>query len=178
MMIVCLLFGCAAMATADQTDPRLDSLFAQLHGDPGRAEAEQLTGEIWRIWRQTGDLEAARLMSDGLRAMQNEHYHAALSVFDRLVESRPDFAEAWNRRATLYFLIGEFDHSVADIRRVLELEPRHFGALSGLGLIYMQLGEDEAAIRAFEQALDINPHLAGARANIEHIRRDRRDRTI
>lgn len=175
-MSVALLW--LATVSADQSDPRLDGLFARLQSTTDVDEAEHLTAEVWRIWRQTGDLSAARLMKDGVRAMDQDRYSQALQSFDRLVGEQPQFAEAWNRRATLYFLMGEYAESVEDIRRVLELEPRHFGALSGLGLIYMQLDENQAALESFEQALRINPHLPGARANLEHVRRKIRNRTI
>ncbi len=90
-----------------------------------------------------------------------------LTRVDRLAPSSP---EGWNRRATSRYLAGDFAGSVADIQRTLELEPRHFGALSGLGLIYSQLEDPERAVAAFEAALEINPHLPGARANIQHLR--------
>ena len=177
-LVAWLLLLLPAALAADQSDPRLDAMFERLRATEDSVEAEHLTTEIWRIWRQTGDLDAARLMREGLRAMDENRYRSALESFDALIREQPEFAEAWNRRATLYFLMGEYAESVDDILHVLELEPRHFGALSGLGLIYMQLGDNQAALASFEQALKINPHLPGARANIAHIRQVIRDQTI
>ena len=94
----------------------------------------------------------------------------ARAAFDLLVTRAPNFAEAWNKRATLLYLLGDDDGSVADVRRTLVLEPRHFGALSGLGLINARHGRPEAALHSFEAALAIHPFLPGARANVEALR--------
>ncbi|MFQ5902310.1 MAG: tetratricopeptide repeat protein [Candidatus Binatia bacterium] len=102
--------------------------------------------------------------------MSRRNYEEALVSFNKVVEADPDFAEGWNKRATVYYLMGEFVASVRDIERTLTLEPRHFGALSGLGLIYLALGEDRLALEAFEAALKVNPHLPGAQAHAEEVR--------
>jgi tetratricopeptide (TPR) repeat protein len=90
-----------------------------------------------------------------------------------MVRRSPNFAEGWNKRATVYFLLGDFDASVGDIERTLQLEPHHFGALSGLGQIYLALDREEAALKAFEAALVIDPHLVGVRAAVEGIKKKR-----
>jgi tetratricopeptide (TPR) repeat protein len=105
-------------------------------------------------------------MRRGMTAMAGGDHEEALRSFDRMVAKAPDFAEAWNKRATVLFLMGRYEDSVLDIQRTLQLEPRHFGALSGLGLIYDAVEEPAAAIRSLEAALEINPHLHGTR---EHI---------
>ena len=109
-------------------------------------------------------------MRHGARLMAAEQMKRAAEVFDQVVTRAPAFAEGWNRRATLRFLTGDFDGSVADIRQVLSLEPRHFGALSGLGLIYMALERPQGALKAFERALQINPHMVSARRHAAHLR--------
>lgn len=158
-------------ALADQLDPRLDALFQRLKATADPAEGTAIGARIWRIWTRAEEAEESRLMGLGLAAMARGAHDEALGYFDRLVGRSPDFAEAWNKRATLHYLVGDYEASVADIIRTLELEPRHFGALSGLGLIYLALDEPAAALKSFEAALAINPHLEGVRERIEELRR-------
>jgi len=105
-------------------------------------------------------------------AMSQARFRVALERFDRMVAQAPDFAEGWNKRATLHYLMGNYSASVRDIQRTLDLEPRHFGALSGLGLIYDALEQPAAALRSFEAAVAINPHLGSINARIEQLRRE------
>lgn len=158
----------AAPAVADQIDPRLPALFAQLKASPEAAAAAE--AQIWEIWSETIDPESAELLAQGTAAMGTRSWPTALERFDALVKRSPNFAEAWNKRATLYYLMGDYPDSAADIQRTLALEPRHFGALSGLGLIFMAIGKPEPAIESFEAALAIHPWLPGARQNIEALR--------
>jgi len=95
-----------------------------------------------------------------------------------LIRLAPTFAEAWNKRATLYYLMRKFDASIADVKQTLALEPRHFGAVVGLGLIYDQLGNQQAALQAFREGLKINPHMAPIREKSEKIARELKDRNI
>ncbi|MGE0151484.1 MAG: tetratricopeptide repeat protein [Reyranellaceae bacterium] len=170
-----LLLGAPARAT--QADPQLEQLFARLQATRDPGEGEALQNAIWIAWTATDDKEAARMMAIGIIAMGQDRLDDALSTFDALVEAAPDFAEAWNKRATVHYLMGHLDESVADIEQTLALEPRHFGALSGLGLIYQQVEQWDAARRAFEAALQINPHMPTVRANIEALKRKSRDST-
>lgn len=157
-------------ARADQQDPRLAPLFARLQTTASASEAQAIERRIWAIWGQADDARANVLMREGVIAMASRQYEVALQRFDRLIEQAPDFAEAWNKRATLYYLMGNYPASVLDIRRTLELEPRHFGALSGLGLIYDAIDDPAAALRSFEAALAINPHLDTTRERIKQLR--------
>ena len=102
--------------------------------------------------------------------MSENQYPTALAAFDEVVRKAPNFAEGWNARATLHYLMDNYDDSIRDIQHTLSLEPRHFGAISGLGLIYLELGEEAAALRAFEKALEINPHLTDAKARARELR--------
>ena len=154
-------------AWADQTDERLDPLFERLQETDDPAEAETLTEKIWGLWIIGKSDRANELMAIGMMEMRRGNPAAALQAFDRLVDVAPDFAEAWNKRATVHWILDEYQKSVDDIEKTLALEPRHFGALSGLGLIYMETGRDDIARAAFERALAVNPHLGGARENIE-----------
>lgn len=181
MLRTCLtviLLAWSALALADQTDRRLDGLFEQLRATADPELGAVLTGEIWGIWRHTNNEAAARLMEQGARAMALEHYDDALAVLDEVVKTVPEYAEGWNTRATLLYVMGDYSASAVDVRRTLALEPRHFGAWSGLGLIYMHVGEEHAALEAFAKALEWNPHLRGSRHNLEIIKKHLQDQMI
>lgn len=160
----------AGAAWAAQDDPRLPDLLDRLAAADDLAAARQLEGEIWELWTATDDATAAALMAEGQRQLAARAWPSALQSFERLVALKPDFAEAWNKRATVYYLMGDYRASVLDIQRTLALEPRHFGALSGLGLIYMAMDQPAAALRAFEAALAIHPYLPGGRIHVEALR--------
>jgi Flp pilus assembly protein TadD len=159
-----------ATTLADQRDARLAPLFERLHGADDAGEAHRVEQAIWGIWLATDDLEAQRLLELGTVAMANRSWGAAGAAFDRLVERAPGFAEGWNKRATYYWLVRDFGASVRDIQQTLALEPRHFGALSGLGLILMETGDTAGAIRAFDAALELHPFLPGARENLQQLK--------
>ncbi len=109
-------------------------------------------------------------MLQGIQAMAVRNLSFALESFDRVTKLAPDFAEGWNKRATVYYLMDDLEESVQDIQRTLTLEPRHFGALSGMGLIFMQLGDDEGALRAYEEVIKIHPNAPGAQHHIRALR--------
>lgn len=157
-------------AVADQTDARLDGLFARLQATDDAQEGERITRRIWALWRAAPDDDVATAMERGARALAAGDHAGAERVYTRVVARAPDYAEGWNKRATARYLRGDHAGSAADIRRTLVLEPRHFGALSGLGLVYMALGRERAALEAFRRALAVNPHLEGVRRNIEIVR--------
>lgn len=157
-------------ASADQIDARLDGLFDRLETTADDAEAGTIEQQIWQIWMESGDLQVQTWMRQGVVAMSLQRLDLALDRFDRMVERAPEFAEGWNKRATVHYLMGDYSASVYDIQRTLDLEPRHFGALSGLGLIYDALEEPAAAIRSYEAALALNPHMEGTRKRIEDLR--------
>ncbi len=165
-------------AWAGQTDERLDALFDRLKTTDSETEAASLTYQIWVIWRQPENDIVDTLMSKGIEEISRRDYEAAVDTFSEVIKLEPDLAEAWNKRATVYYLMGEYEASVRDIERTLALEPRHFGALSGLGFVYISLGDNRAAIEAFEAALEINPYLPGARARVEELRRRQRRKAI
>jgi tetratricopeptide (TPR) repeat protein len=162
----------AAPAAAAQDDPRLDELFAQLKATSSATKARDLQSAIWQIWMVAGSGEANLLLREGIAAMSRQDYDTASEAFSRVIELEPGFAEGWNKRATVRFLMFDFAGSVLDIERTMILEPRHFGALSGLGQIYMALDRPEAALKAFEAALAINPHLDSVRAAIEALKKE------
>ena len=175
VLAVAMLLAAGPAAVADQSDGRLDGLFSRLQA-AGPSEALQVEGEIWQIWTQSDDGAVRGLRRDGLAAMQRGDYRHALAKFDQMVIIAPGFAEGWNKRATVHYLLGNYGQSLSDIAKALELEPRHFGALSGRGLVYVKLEDERRALDAFEAALAVHPHLAGAATNAEQLRKILRDR--
>ena len=151
-------------------ESKLDELFADLHRVKSAEDAKPIEDAIWELWLESGDVELDSLMLFGISAIEIGNLPAALATFDQLIAAAPDYAEAWNKRATVRYLMGDMEASVADIAQTLTLEPRHFGALSGLGLIYVDIGNDRAALKVFQRALLIDPHLQGIKELIERVR--------
>jgi tetratricopeptide (TPR) repeat protein len=137
----------------------LDFLFGALKAAPDDASAKAVEARIWAIWLQTPSDTAALLMSRAKAAIDARQMDVAVKLLDATIKLRPDFVEAWNRRATVYYLQNDYGRSLADIQQVLAREPRHFGALAGLGMIMQELGDDKHALDAFRKALAVNPHL-------------------
>src|ERR1700704_2957210 len=137
----------------------LDFLFGALKAAPDEASAKHVEARIWALWLQTPSDTAALLMVRAKAAMDAQQMDVALKLLDAVVKLRPDYIEAWNRRATLYYLKNDYAHSLEDIQQILIREPRHFGALAGLGFIMQDIGEERRALEAFRKALAINPHL-------------------
>lgn len=168
----------AGTAAADQNDPRLEAYFAQLLAAKDAQSAQPSETSIWRIWFEHEDEAVRILMREGGAALDRGDARSAMRNFDQVIAIAPGFAEGWNRRATLNYLIGAYEASLADIEETLALEPRHFGALSGRGLVYSQLEKWESALQSFEAALEVYPSMQGARINAEEIRRDLKNRQI
>ena len=137
----------------------LDFLFGALKAAPDEASAKHVEARIWALWLQTPSDTAALLMMRAKAAMDAQQVDVAQKLLDAVVKLRPDYVEGWNRRATLFYLKNDYAHSLEDIEQVLVREPRHFGALAGLGMIMQDLGNDKRALDAFRKALAINPHL-------------------
>jgi tetratricopeptide (TPR) repeat protein len=137
----------------------LDFLFGALKAAPDDASAKHVEARIWAIWMQTPSDTAALLMIRAKAAIDAQQPDVAIKLLDAVIKLRPDYTEAWNRRATLYYLQNDYARSLADIQQVLVREPRHFGALAGLGMIMQDLGDEKRALEAFRKALAVNPHL-------------------
>ncbi len=174
LRVLVLLFGVSILPVpgwSDQNDSRLDGLFTELKTAPDHVAATPIEQKIWSIWLESKDKAAADLMDAGVKEMGQGDHRAALKTFDRLVAVAPDFAEGWNKRATVHYLLNNLKESLADIAKTLALEPRHFGALSGRGLVYVKLDDMENALDSFEEALEVNPQMIGPRINAEAIKR-------
>ena len=157
-------------AVADQQDPRLGDLFMSLAGAPNLGQALRIESTIWQIWLDGGQPALNEKMNRGIAAMNANRLGDAAERFSELIAAEPSFAEAWNKRATVYYLMDRFEDSVRDIERTLALEPRHFGAISGMGLIFLERGDEVGALDAFEKVLEIHPHARGARFYVEQLR--------
>jgi tetratricopeptide (TPR) repeat protein len=121
---------------------------------------------LWLLWTRSGDADIDRLMARASEEMQAGRHSEAITLLSEVIRKRPDFAEGWNRRATVYYLAGEYRKSIADCDEVLKRNPGHFGALSGLGQIYLQLDDPEKALAWFRRALEVNPNMLGVEMNI------------
>jgi predicted Zn-dependent protease len=147
---------------------RLKALFAKLL-DPAAIDPHETEDLIWAIWCDAADAHAAEQMGQAIAAIAARKFDLAEPVLDRMVAAWPTWAEAWNKRATLFYVQGRDAEAVADIILTLQLEPRHFGALAGLGQIFLRHDEPEAAAAAFRAALVRNPHLPGVEAMLNQI---------
>ena len=168
----------AASVLADQTDPRLENLFSELKKETDIGRADGIASRIWAIWVQHEDSQANTLMQRGIQQMNSGDMYGALQTYNRLIAQTPDFAEAWNKRATIYWLTGEFDASLKDIEAVLKLEPFHFGALSGRGLVYMDRGDYFLARGAFLTLLEVYPAMPGVKDTITQLEQVLRESAI
>jgi tetratricopeptide (TPR) repeat protein len=136
---------------------------------------------VWRVWSRSGDTETDQLLATGVEEMEAGLYAEAIHTFSNVIKRRPDFAEGWNKRATVLFLAGELRKSLADCDEVMKRNPQHFGALSGYGQIYLRLEEYERSIEYFRRALEVNPNLTDLPAvirGIEQLARDKGRRSI
>jgi tetratricopeptide (TPR) repeat protein len=137
----------------------LDFLFEALKAAPDADTAKQVENRIWALWIASGSDTANLLMTRAKAATDAKDYELAIKLLDSIVEIKPDYVEAWNQRATIHYMRKEFGQAMEDIRQVLIREPRHFGAISGLGMILHEFGDDKRALDAFRKALEIHPHL-------------------
>jgi tetratricopeptide (TPR) repeat protein len=184
-----LLSGTASWSLAEEATPpsiapvqpdkppaskseRLDGLFATLKSAKSASEAKVAEGSILELWLESGSDTIDLLMDWAIKAIDAKNYPLALDYLDRVVTMKPDYVEGWNKRATVYFLTDDYKKSIFDIERTLALEPRHFGALSGLGMIMRDIGDDKRAIEAFKRALAVDPYLDNVKKALDDIEVD------
>lgn len=148
----------------------LDTLFAKLQTATDPSAIQALEAAIWEQWTMVPDPAQRRMMLRGIAEMQSRDLEGAITTFTQLIALAPDLAEAWNKRATAHWLMGNFTASIADICETVKLEPRHFGAYSGLGMIRAERGEAGRAVAAFELARKYNPHIAGIDDEIARLK--------
>lgn len=169
-LLVGFFFSIASYA--DQTAPELPGLFDELLKATDSSEANRIEGLIWQHWLDGPDAESSKLMLQISQAMAGGDLAVAIRLSDELVESYPEYAEGWNKRATLNYGLGNYAESVADIRETIAREPRHFGAISGLGLIFLRTKDLPAALDAFEQVLAISPASMNAQRSAQRVRQE------
>ncbi len=151
------------------TPADLPALFQQLR-DPDDLVRSLTENSIWQAWSRSGDAKVDALFKVGVAQMNQGQAESALDTFTEIIKRKPEFAEGWNKRATIYFLIGEYDKSLADCDEVIRRNPQHWGALSGYGQIYMQLDRPEQALVYFQRALAVNPNLQNVENMIQQLR--------
>ena len=137
----------------------LDRLFAALRAAPTDDSAKFIEGRIWALWTAAGGDTATVLMGRARTALELKDFDLAIKLLTAIIDIKPDYVEAWNRRATIYFMRRDFGASMSDLRSVLAREPRHFGAWAGLGMILQDIGDEKLALAAFRRALDLHPRL-------------------
>ncbi len=164
-----LLSMTPGLSCADQTDARLSDLFSTLQQTQDTRTIRITENQIWEIWLQHANSDVEQLMLVGTQRMNAQRYGEAMVVFNRLIESFPNYAEGWNKRATLNYVLGNLDASITDIEQTLALEPRHFGALSGLGMVYIQRKELSKAKQAFENLIAVHPNSPNAQQNLQLV---------
>jgi tetratricopeptide (TPR) repeat protein len=177
-LVLVVFAALSGHARADQNDPRLDPLFAELKLAATPSDGARIVHRIWALWFESKNPAVKALLRRGQAHLRASRYGEAAAAFDQVVKVAPGFGEGWNRRATARYLLGDYAGSLRDIERTLKLEPRHFGALSGRGLVYSKMGRNRAALAAFKAALAINPHLPAARLNIRILRKKLGDKAI
>jgi tetratricopeptide (TPR) repeat protein len=152
---------------------RLDMLFATLKSSSDAEAAKAAEDDIIKLWLESGSDTVDLLMGWTLAAIEEKNYALALDYLDRIIVMKPDYAEGWNKRATVHFLVDDYSKAIADIERTLSLEPRHFGALSGLGTIMRDIGQNERAMTAYRRALDVDPHLENVKEALDEIEKEK-----
>lgn len=159
----------AVGAQAEDRTKTLDALFETLRTADSAEAAKAAESGIAQIWLQSGSDTVDLLMDWTLQAMDEEDYPLALDLLDRIVTIEPGYVEGWNKRATIHFINDDYGKSLADLERALVLEPRHFGALAGLGTILRELGDDNRALEAYREALALDPYLEDVQKAIDEL---------
>ena len=173
LALAAVLAGAPALAQQPDASPtaaqQIDRLLGELHEAEDEASAKRIEQSVWQAWMRSGSPTVDLLVQQAEKAIGENQHRIAISILSAAIELEPDFPEAWNRRATAYYLNRQYKRSLADAERVLELEPRHFAALAGLGVLHRELGDDRAALQAFRRALAIHPFLSVARRAVKEL---------
>ena len=166
------LFGIFGQVRADQNDERLTELFESLAATEDESKIRDLQLEITNIWQDPNSASIELLLKRSLNAINEQDFETARTHLDDVVVLAPEFAEGWNQRAFLNFMTDRYEEAILDIQKTVSLEPRHYGAWSGLGQIFESVGNERAALEAYRRALLVNPHLEGADRAIKRLEKD------
>ena len=173
-VLVGLMLGVGASAQNGGSNVMLDTLFDKLQGATDPTAIHALETAIWEQWVMVPNDGQRQLMLRGIEEMQERDFKGSVETFTRLIEMAPELSEAWNKRATAYWLLGDFKASLSDICETVKREPRHFGAYSGLGMIRAELGEYPRAVAAFELARKVQSAHCGHRRGDRALQGDGR----
>lgn len=171
LVAVAFVLATAGAVFARQDHPKLEVLFDILQTTDDPKEALGASHLIWNLWSRSESPTTDLMFTRGAKALAEGQLNAALTRFTAVIELDPKFAEGWNKRATVLYMMGDYQGSLNDVYRTLELEPRHFGALSGMGMIFIALDKPKKALGAFRRALAANPHLRGTREQIKFLKK-------
>lgn len=155
-----------------ETQDRLDKLFSELKRARAEKAAQTIASRIWQQWFRSGSASIDLMMQWSNDAVKTRKFAVAMDFLDQVVTLAPEFAEGWNRRATLHFMMNNYAKSMADIQKTLELEPRHFGALAGMGMIMKNTGRKKLALEAYERVLDVYPMMRSAQQEVQELSED------
>lgn len=169
LLAVALAFN-TTTTLADQNDPRLPMLFDTLESAQNPGIAARTEQEIWRIWHTSPTDDALNIMTEARRALDIGDFKSSIKKLNELVQKYPEYAEAWNQRAIVLYVTEDFEGSLRDVNRAIALEPRHFGAYSGMGQCYLRLDQPERALEAFQTALEIHPWLSNVKQQMDMLR--------
>ncbi|MBZ9889522.1 hypothetical protein LB559_16470 [Mesorhizobium sp. BR1-1-3] len=158
-----------APPAATTKQARLDQLFSDLKRERNEKAAERIAGNIWSEWSQSGSASIDLMMQWSQKAVEGQKFDVALDFLDQVVTLQPTYAEGWNRRATVHFMMKNYGKSMSDIDHTLQLEPRHFGALSGLAQIMALTGHKQSALEAWQKVLAIYPMMRSAQDQVGTI---------
>lgn len=165
-----LMLGANVQAQNAGSGTVLDTLFIKLQSATDPSAIKSLEAAIWEQWVMVPDMSQRATMMRGIAELQQQEFKTAIETFTQLIEVAPELSEAWNKRATAHWLMGNFPASLADICETVKREPRHFGAYSGLGMIRAEMGENARAVAAFELARKWNPHIMGIDSEIARLK--------
>jgi tetratricopeptide (TPR) repeat protein len=168
-VLLLALFAGLVSAVAGPSQAELDTLFAKLRDPASGSKVLSIEPQIWDTWMHLGTDAENEQLAKATSSMNIGAFELAEKQFTTMLATSPNFAEVWNKRATLYFLMGRMEDSLKDIDKTLDLEPRHFGALSGRGMIYQKLGKNPEALAAFKEALSMNPNMVGAKLAVQQL---------
>ena len=168
-LVLVLVAACTPAVKGPPPNPRLDKLFAELAAAPNQAEAGPIEARIWNVWNQSGSPTVDILLERAQAAEAGGDVNHARAFLDRAAEILPNYAEVYDRRAVLAMNSEDAQSAIEDISKTLELEPRHFGALAGLGMIYESMGQKKAALAAYKDALAIHPNLEAAKQGVKRL---------
>jgi tetratricopeptide (TPR) repeat protein len=169
ILAIIILFLSTTTLSANERDTQLDKLFTELKKNIS-SSSPRIAQQIWTLWStHPTDEKLTSILDEGSRLVQDQKLIRAIDIFTDVIEMDPTWAEAWNKRATVFYMVGEFQKSQDDIDKVLELENRHFGALAGQGMVNIKLKNYDKAKRSYQKAQEIYPAMKSSKLMIEQI---------